>query len=708
MKDKMYLPIALIIPLTVLVLVLVHEVKIAKMLGFPLDDAWIFWVFAKNLATGQGISFNTGQPVLGTTSVLWVLVLASSYLVTHNVVFISKCWGVIFFLLTILLTYRICLFYTQQKRVAFFSVLSIAFAPPLIYGALSGMEIPLATFLLCLTLLVHLRELKKDQKVFLSPIFGALCFMARPELILLYPLLLAHDCIRRPKENDLKGSQTMKSTVLRKLVIFVASLCPYFVFVYLLTGNLLPNTLAAKVLDSGLIWAIRNGNIGELFISLTMNPLVWGGSMLVTLVCLNFFWAFFWSKGLILSFLRRDTSIYPLVFILIPVLRGIVAPVGNSLSAEHRYVSFLLPILAIFFVIGWEGFDQRARKLKVRLRKWLYYAGGAALTLTVIFYLNPLVRKDEIFRFLSGYYFPSIQAKASYLNFSDFKFLLSFTVVFIAGVSLLGTTRYFTGLPAGRKTICLLLISGIALQAGFLINWAQRYALSVKNINQMQVHLGKWMDQHIPRRSLVAIHDVGAIKFFGNRECLDLEGLVSPQIIPYKTLGIDSYIVYLNKHRPDYFITFLPYYPTLVRFLRLGQRVLYQVELERNIASGGGGIMIVAKPDWEFFDSTFQNTGLLDIVPYMPKKSFKRRWFDAQERQGLFPSWRVYHIKGREAERRGDLAEAERFYQKAESYDPQRHGFYLHLADFYQRKGDHTRAKMAFQKSIRYQLFPPR
>jgi hypothetical protein len=703
MKQKLYLPLILIIPLVALSLLLAHEAHVAKKLGFPLDDAWIFWVFAKNLATGNGLSFNPGQAVLGTTSVLWVFVLAGSYFVTHNVVLISKFWGMVFFLLTIFLTFRICLLYTEQEKIAFLSVLSVALAPPLIYGALSGMEISLASFLLCLTIFFHLREKGERQNTFLAPVLGAFCFMARPELVLLYPLLLADYYLRSKKEKSLK------SNVFKKLSLFVGIIFLYSILSHIVTGSMLPNTFAAKALDSGFIWAVRNGNLDELFISLTLNPFVWGGSMLVTLFCLNVFWAFFWGKGLVLSFLKRETLIYPLIFFLIPMLRGIIAPVGNSLSAEHRYVSFLLPLLAILFVIGWKGSGQRekARSSKSSLRKLLFCVGGVAAILAVFFYLNPLVRKDEILGWLSGFYFPSIQAKRAYLDFSTFRFIFAFVVVFICGVGLLGTTKYLTRVSAGRKFISLLLILGIALQLGFVINWAQRYALSVKNINQMQLHLGKWMNQNIPQRSLVAIHDVGALKFFGNRECLDLEGLVSPQIIPYKILGTDSYIVYLNKHRPDYFIIFVTYYPSLVTFLGLQNRISYQVELERNIASGGGGIMIVAEPDWELFDKTFQNTGLLDIKPYIPKKTFKRRWFDAQERQGLFPAWRVYQMRGREEERRGDLKEAERFYKKAESYDPQHHEFYLQLAAFYEKKGDNARVMSAFRKSVKYQLFPP-
>jgi len=708
MKHKKYLPLLFVVPSIPLLFFLIQEACVAKTSGFPLDDAWIFWVFAKNLATGQGFSFNPGQPVLGTTSILWVLVLACSYLVTHNVVFISKFWGVIFFLSAIFLTYRICLFYTRKKTIAFLAVLSFALVTPLIFGALSGMEISLATLLLCLTLFFHLKEMGKKQKIFFAPIFGALCFIARPELVLLYPLLLIDDYIRMSKDKDLRGGLSVKSTVLKKLIIFVFFLSPPFIFSYIVTGSLLPNTFFAKTLDSGLIWAIKNGNLGELFISLTLNPFVWGGTMLATLVCLNIFWAFFWGKGLVLSFFRKDTFIYPLVFLLIPIFRGIVAPVGNSFTGEHRYVSFLLPLLAIFFVVGEGKLDDRAPgKISNRsLRKWLTFVVGISLILAFIFYANPLIKKEMLLGFFSRYYFPAIQAKSALLNFCDFRFIFWFIAIFVAGVTLISITKFFTKLPVRRGVINLLLIAGVVLQIGFLVNRAQRYALSVKNINQMQVHLGKWMNQNIPRGSLVAINDVGAIKFFGNRECLDLEGLVSPQIIPYKILGRDSYIVFLNENRPDYFIIFPLWYPAVYSYLGLWERVLYQVRLQDNIACGGRGHMIVATPDWELFDSTFQRSGLLDIKPYLPRKSFKRRWYDAQERKELSPDWRVYERKGREAERRQNLKEAEKFYLKAESYDPQHHKFYLMMTVFYHNRGDQIKAEMAYQKSIKYRPFP--
>jgi len=382
---------------------------------------------------------------------------------------------------------------------------------------------------------------------------------------------------------------------------------------------------------------------------------------------------------------------------------------ANPFLGAHRYVSFLFPLLALFFVMGWNGIRERLKVIisNVSLKRWLWLMVGSSLLLTLFFYANPLVKRELVLGFFTRYYFPTLFDRSPWMSFADFKYVFWFSVFFITLVSLLGTTRFFSHHPAGRRLVFPILMAGTVLQIGALVSQSQDYAVSIKNINEMEVHLGKWVSHNVPKKALVAINDAGAIKFFGDRRCLDLEGLVSPEMIPYKIMGAESYIICLNKYRPDYFVIFPAWYPRLVEFLSLKEETLYEIQLEDNVAVGGGGYMIVAKPDWKFFDDALQNSGLLKIKPYIPKKSLKRRWRDIQERQGFFPNWKVYNLKGREAEREGDLDKAERLYLRAESYDPQHHEFYLQMAVFYERKGDHTRAMTALQRSTQYQLFPP-
>jgi hypothetical protein len=346
------------------------------------------------------------------------------------------------------------------------------------------------------------------------------------------------------------------------------------------------------------------------------------------------------------------------------------------------------------------------KTLKLISRKWLYGLGAVALVMAFVFYLHPLVSKDEILRFFSGYYFPSIREKSPWYSFASFKFIFCFMISFIAGVNLLGATKLFTQDGVGRKVVYSLLIAGLFLETGFFDQPVRALCFIGKEHQSDAGSLREMDEAEHPTRSIVAINDVGAIKFFGERRCLDLEGLVSPEIIPYKILGEESYIVYLNKHRPDYFIVFPVWYPVLSRFLALEEKALYEIKLHDNIACGGGGDVIVAQPDWEFFDSTFQKNGPLKLKPNLPQKSVKRRWYDSQERQGLFPDWRVYQTKALDAEAEHKLKTAEKLYQKAESYDPQDYELYLQMAMFYEKIGDFARAKKAIENAAKYELFP--
>ena len=74
-------------------------------LGVPLDDAWIHYQFARNLAQGDGFSYNPGEPTPGSTAPLWTLMLAGVGLFTADFLIPSLVLSAFFLLLTVWLTY---------------------------------------------------------------------------------------------------------------------------------------------------------------------------------------------------------------------------------------------------------------------------------------------------------------------------------------------------------------------------------------------------------------------------------------------------------------------------------------------------------------------------------------------------------------------------------------------------------------------------
>jgi len=62
--------------------------------GFPLDDAWIHFQFARNVASGHGFAFNPDVPMAGSTAPLWTLLLAGGALIAGPSVVMAKTLGV--------------------------------------------------------------------------------------------------------------------------------------------------------------------------------------------------------------------------------------------------------------------------------------------------------------------------------------------------------------------------------------------------------------------------------------------------------------------------------------------------------------------------------------------------------------------------------------------------------------------------------------
>jgi hypothetical protein len=142
--------------------------------------------------------------------------------------------------------------------------------------------------------------------------------------------------------------------------------------------------------------------------------------------------------------------------------------------------------------------------------------------------------------------------------------------------------------PARRRRTLTLVWLALALWA--LGPAAERYAWGVQNINAMQVHLGRWVNTNLPPASRIALNDVGAIAFVSRFTVIDLMGLVTPDIIPYRRDGEAGVIRYLGERCPDYVIVFPSWFPALTA--RGSLEPIYRVRLERNEVAGGAEMVV--------------------------------------------------------------------------------------------------------------------
>jgi arabinofuranosyltransferase len=131
----------------------------------------------------------------------------------------------------------------------------------------------------------------------------------------------------------------------------------------------------------------------------------------------------------------------------------------------------------------------------------------------------------------------------------------------------------------------------LALALWALVPAAQRYAWGVQNIDAMQVRLGRWVDVNVPRRARLAVNDIGAIAYFSRREVLDLMGLVTPEVLPYRRQGEEGIIRFVGEVCPDYVIVFPAWFPQLTARADLLESV-HRVALERVEVSGGSEMVV--------------------------------------------------------------------------------------------------------------------
>jgi hypothetical protein len=88
------------------------------------------------------------------------------------------------------------------------------------------------------------------------------------------------------------------------------------------------------------------------------------------------------------------------------------------------------------------------------------------------------------------------------------------------------------------------------------------YAQDVALIETEMVDTARWVAVNIPAEKLIAVHDVGAMGYFGKHAMIDLAGLVSPEVIPY--LRDETRLAeYLNLRGANYLVAFPDWYSHL-------------------------------------------------------------------------------------------------------------------------------------------------
>lgn len=321
------------------------EIKVAGRLGYSLDDSWIYATFARNLATGHGYSFNPGEPIGGATGPLYVAILAALFFLFRDVVLPAKVLGVACLVGSSVLVYRTVQTLDPRDRIKpVVAGLLTALSPSLLWGSLSGMEIPVYLFLTCIGLNAYVA-----RKWTLATLAWSLGVWARPDGIFLALIGL----IARPRDSLRR---------IAPIAVFALVLAAYFGFNQMVGGSSLPSSVGVKANPGTsaltLLGAVRHwaGLWGMPF-----GPNRIGEHAIILLPAI--------VVGAVCTFRRLPAlSLYvfgiPLAFAL----------AGVPWSAHGRYIMYVVPF---GLVLGAVGLDYLSRRGFRRSRATAILVAGA-------------------------------------------------------------------------------------------------------------------------------------------------------------------------------------------------------------------------------------------------------------------------------------------------------------------------------------------
>jgi arabinofuranosyltransferase len=318
---------------------------------YTVDDAFISFRCARNLAQGNGLVFNVGERVEAFSNPLWVFVLSLASLMRIDLVAASKLIGIGCGVLTLLLLMRLCLRALALSRGA--TLIALCYAASnisIVYSAISGLET--AFYTASLVLMVYLLTEKKEM---LAGVACALLTLTRPEGIL-YAVPLAIGCY-------LNGCGFRR--LLTVLCIPVAAYGLFASFRLLYYGALVPNSYHAKIgtWPTSIEPPISRARVFlqySWFVSTMQEPVLFlsfvGGLALFNRKLAPVFGAigvtafFVWySKGDWMSFWRFYTPVLPfLAAFWVGALELIRLSLGRSRKANVFLVVLLLPLIMSF------------------------------------------------------------------------------------------------------------------------------------------------------------------------------------------------------------------------------------------------------------------------------------------------------------------------------------------------------------------------
>lgn len=349
--------------------------------GYSPDDTYIYLQYARNIAAGNGISFNGGEPSYGITSPLWALMLTIPYLINLNGFWFAKSLDVFFAILSILIFYKLSriilinrlhnedLLHKLQIVSTSFFTLNVWF----IRWAFTGMETSLAVFGVICVFYFYLKE----RYIIAFTVLG-FYYLIRPESIVLFIVFTLFLLINRVSVRK----------VIKYVFFYLIILFTFLVFAKLYFGTFVPNTAIGKTsLNFG--FSTYFGQLKVIFGSISASSVI---ELILSMFLIIYyllkekcnkvdFLILSWFAGLISLYLVTDSDIISrYLLIIIPFISFFSVQVIIIMKRSQLLFGLILFVIILFqsqFVFfnsvkpHTDNFERGMTECFIYIGKWL-------------------------------------------------------------------------------------------------------------------------------------------------------------------------------------------------------------------------------------------------------------------------------------------------------------------------------------------------
>jgi len=302
--------------------------------GYPLDDAWIYQTYARNLNQFREWSFIPGTASGGSTGPLWVLFIVAGYFfrIDHQI------WAYILGSVTLFgIGFVGILGFSRLqpklKKWAIFAGLILVLEWHLIWASVSGMETLLSALILTFILVFLFQsDISSRQWLLIGLLIGISVWIRPDGITLLGPAGLV----------ALLGSQkSIKQKVRQLLLLALGFLIPfglYLAFNQFTAGTIWPNTFYAKQAEYA---ELRDTNIISRFWQQFVTPLTGIGIALL-------------PGFLITCYQSLKDKNWPVIASILWYL-GYLGLFALRLPVTYQHGRYIIPAMPIFFILGSVG-----------------------------------------------------------------------------------------------------------------------------------------------------------------------------------------------------------------------------------------------------------------------------------------------------------------------------------------------------------------